>query len=110
MSKFKNAALALAVVGLLSTQANASEAQVQDLQAMPVAEFSQSDIHAMFEQSDKPMKIAALSSSEMKETEGAVWWYGVYYYGPTIVGAGSWLATSGWRTIPGLYHNIRQRW
>jgi len=48
--------------------------------------------------------------AKMKETEVAVWWYGVYYYGPTIVGAGSWLATSGWRTIPGVYHNIRQRW
>lgn len=110
MSKFIHAALALAAAGLLSAQVHAGEAHVQDPQVMPVVAFSQSDIHAMFEQSDTPMKIAALSSSEMKETEGAVWWFGAYYYGPAIVGAGSWLATSGWRTIPGVYHNIRQRW
>ncbi|MBA4262619.1 MAG: hypothetical protein C0443_11560 [Comamonadaceae bacterium] len=110
MSKFKHAALALAAAGLLSAQAHAGEAQVQDLQAVPVAAFSQSDIQSMFEQAGQPMEMAALSTAEMKETEGAVWWFAAYYYGPAIAGAGSWLATSGWRAIPGFYHNVRQRW
>ncbi len=71
MSKFKLAALALAAAGLLSAQAQAGEAQVQSLQAMPVAAFSQSDIQGMFEQAGQPMELAALSGQEMQETEGA---------------------------------------
>lgn len=67
----KHAALALAAAGLLSAQAHAGEAQVQSLQAMPVAAFSQSDVNAMFEQAGQSMEIAALSAVEMKETEGA---------------------------------------
>ncbi|MCW8165631.1 hypothetical protein D8B22_04435 [Verminephrobacter aporrectodeae subsp. tuberculatae] len=72
LKKFKHAALALATAGLLSAQAHASEAQVENLQALPVAAFSQADIDAMFEQADKPMQLAALSDQDMKETEGAV--------------------------------------
>ena len=72
MKQIKHAALALAMVGMLSAQAHASEAQVQSPQdAKPVAAFSQTDISAMFEQADKPMQLVALSQQEMKETEGA---------------------------------------
>jgi len=73
--KFKNAALALAVAGLLSAQVHAAETQVKDLQAAPIATlatFDQTDISAMFEQTAQPMQLAALSSVEMKETEGAL--------------------------------------
>ncbi|MBS3934904.1 MAG: hypothetical protein KGZ43_01920 [Sulfuritalea sp.] len=76
MNQFKHAALALAMAGLLSAQAQASEAQVQKLQAaQPVAAFSQTDIDALFEQADKPMQLAALSQQEMKETDGAALWF-----------------------------------
>lgn len=75
MKQFKHAAVALAMVGMLSAQANASEAQVQNLQAaQPIAAFSQTDIDAMFEQAGQPMQLAALSQQEMRETEGVVWW------------------------------------
>lgn len=68
MKQLKHAALALAMTGLLSAQAHASE----NLQAaQPVAAFSQTDINAMFEQAGQPMQLAALSQQEMKETEGA---------------------------------------
>jgi len=69
MRKLKHTALALAMAGLLSAQANAT--QLENLQTLPVAAFSQTDINAMFEQTDKPMQLAALSRQEMKETEGA---------------------------------------
>lgn len=75
MSKFKHAALGLAAAGLLSAQAHAGEAQVQSLQAMPVAPFSQSDISGMFDQAGQSMQLAALSGQEMKETEGAFFWF-----------------------------------
>ncbi|MCW5237240.1 hypothetical protein [Verminephrobacter eiseniae] len=68
MRKLKHTALALAMAGLLSAQANAT--QLENLQTLPVAAFSQTDINAMFEQADKPMQLAALSRQEMKETEG----------------------------------------
>ena len=71
MKTWKQAALALAAAGLLSAQAQATEAQVNPL---PVPAFSQVDILAMFEQVDKPVEVVALSSVEMKETEGA-WWF-----------------------------------
>jgi hypothetical protein len=68
MKSWKKAALALAAAGVLSAQAYASEVQVDQL---PVVSFSQAEVHAMFEPADKPMEIVALSSVEMKETEGA---------------------------------------
>ena len=72
MSKLKHATLALATAGLLSTQAHAGEANVDNLQAIPVAAFNQTDLNAMFEQAGQPMQLAALSGQEMKETEGAL--------------------------------------
>lgn len=88
MSKFKHAALALATAGLLSAQAHAGEAQVQGLQAMPVAAFSQSDVNGMFEQAGQSMQLAALSGQEMKETEGAFINFGTAAFGGFVGGAG----------------------
>jgi len=68
MKPWKKAALALAVAGVLSAQAQAAEAQVDKL---PTAAFSQADIEAMFERSGEPIQLASLSSTEMSETEGA---------------------------------------
>ncbi|NMG68792.1 hypothetical protein [Parazoarcus communis] len=86
MKQFKHAALTLVMAGLLSAQAHASEAQVQNLQAaQPIATFSQTDINAMFEQAGRPMQLAALSQQEMKETEGA--WWPILYYAPALSGA-----------------------
>lgn len=106
MQPWKKAALALAVAGVLSAQAQAAEAQEDKL---PITAFNQADIEAMFERSGEPIQLASLSSKEMKETEGAWLPFAFYYYGPAIAGGVSWMATSGWRTIPGVWHNTRQR-
>jgi hypothetical protein len=108
MSKFKHAALALVAASLMAVQAQATEVQAQSPQAVPVATFSQADINTMFEQAGKPMQLAALSGQEMKETEGS--WFWLYFYGPQIATATTWMANTGWRAIPGWYHSFRQRW
>lgn len=99
MSKFKNAALALAAAGLFTAQAHASEAQATSLQAAPVAAvFSALDIQGMFEQAGKPMEVAALSSVEMKETEGAFNPWGAA--GGAVWGGGSVVMNNIGRGIP----------
>jgi len=71
--KMKHLGLTLALAGMLSTQAYAGEAQIEALQpAAPVAAFTDADLKALFEHADKPMRLAALSDAEMRETEGAV--------------------------------------
>lgn len=74
MNTFKHAAtiVALSAAGLLSTQAYAAEAGIKAASnPQKLSAFSQDDINGMFETSGKPMKLAALSQKEMKETEGA---------------------------------------
>ena len=71
MSKFKHAAQALAAASLMAVQAHATQVQAQSPQVVPVATFSQADINTMFDQAGQPMQLVALSSQEMKETEGA---------------------------------------
>ncbi len=73
--QLKHTVLALAAAGVLSAQAHASEAQVEAavLPSQTVTTFSEADLTALFESSDKPMQLAALSEVEMKETEGAFW-------------------------------------
>jgi hypothetical protein len=73
--QLKHAILALAAAGMLSGQAYAAETQVAAVGAQPVADFSQADLQALFEQDAKPMQLAALSEQEMRETEGAVIWF-----------------------------------
>jgi len=72
--QLKHTVIALAAAGMLSTQAYASEMQV-DAALQPgetVAAFTDADIQAMFEQeAGQPMQLAALSQQEMRETEGA---------------------------------------
>lgn len=109
MTKFKQVALALTTAGLLATQVHAGEAQAPALHHAPLTAFSQQDIGSLFDQAGQPMQLAALSDVEMRETEGAWIPFAFYYYGPAIAGGVSWMATSGWRTIPGIYHNTRQR-
>ncbi|AQR63669.1 hypothetical protein BXU06_00260 [Aquaspirillum sp. LM1] len=73
MNQIKHAALALAMVGMLLAQAHASEAQVQNLQAVqPVAAFSQTDINAMFEQTEQPMQLATLSQAGDERNRGSM--------------------------------------
>lgn len=85
--QLKHTVVALAVAGMLSTQAYAIEVQVeagmQPEQA--VATFTDTDLQALFEVADKPMQLAALSEQEMKETEGA-WWPVVYRVGGGLAG------------------------
>lgn len=71
MKKFKIGAVALATTFLLTGQAKADETQTTNHLADTTTSFSQSDIHAMFDQLGRPLEIAALSQQEMKETEGA---------------------------------------
>jgi len=82
--QLKHTVVALAAAGLLSTQAHASEMQVEAATqpAQAVAAFTDADIGALFEASDKPMQLAALSEQEMKETEGA------FFFVPMAIGAG----------------------
>ncbi|MFZ1181243.1 MAG: hypothetical protein WAN92_07000 [Herbaspirillum sp.] len=79
MKKFKRATLILVTASLLSAQvqaqayaqAYANEVQQENVQALSVAAFTQTDIDTMFVQMDQPMQLAMLSQQEMKETEGA---------------------------------------
>jgi hypothetical protein len=77
--QLKHTFVALAAAGLLSTQAYASEAQIEAAipSAQPVAAFTDADMQALFGQEDaqKPIQLAALSPQEMKETEGAALWF-----------------------------------
>jgi len=71
--QLKHTVVALAAAGLLSVQAHAGEMQVKAAiqPAQTVAAFTDADLQALFEASDKPMQLAALSQQEMRETEGA---------------------------------------
>ena len=72
MNTIKRMALVLATVGMVSTQAYAGESAVKMTPLSPqLSAFSQDDINSMFEASGKPMQLAALSTQEMKDTEGA---------------------------------------
>jgi hypothetical protein len=112
MKQFKHAALVLAMAGVLSAQANASEARVQNLHtAQPLAAFSQTDINAMFEQTGQPMQLAALSQQEMKDTEGA--WIWLYMYAPQITAASMWAYHAAPRigsTIDSIRYNYWPRY
>ena len=80
MSTIKRMALVLATVGMVSTQVYAGESAVKTTPLSPqLSAFSQDDINSMFEVSGKPMQLAALSTQEMKETEGA--------FVPAVIGA-----------------------
>jgi hypothetical protein len=109
MSKLKKVAMALGIATLISAQAHANDGPSQNLAVTPAAVFSQAEIQAMFEQGSTPLQLAALSQREMRETEGEWIPFAFYYYGPAIAGGVSWLATSGWRTIPSVWNNSRQR-
>ena len=41
----------------------------------PIQQFTAADTQSLFEQDAKPMQLAPLSAQEMKETEGALWYY-----------------------------------
>lgn len=77
MTKLKHAALALAAASALSTQVHAGELSEQRAtDAYPVAAFTPTDINRLFENTDKPIQLVALSTKEMAETEGAFNVYG----------------------------------
>lgn len=106
--KLKHVALALAATAMLTAQAQASETQVQTLQAVqPTVIFAETDMQAMFEGSDKPMQLAALSGQEMKETNGAYWNYviggvaGGFYNGIGYYSTTSNTTWGGWATAVG---------
>ncbi len=73
--KVKKALVVLVAAGMLSAQAYATEAQVEAAipPAQTAAVFTDADFQALFEPTDQPMQLAALSEQEMRETEGA-WW------------------------------------
>ena len=100
----KSTLFAAVLAASLAAPAFANDAPL----AAPLPQFTAADTQMLFEQDVKPMQLAALSAKEMKETEGE--WFWLYFYGPQIATAATWLANTGWRTIPGVYHNIRQRW
>lgn len=73
--KLKHAILALASAGLFTTQTYAMEAHEHKPHTQPVAEFNDIEIRGMFDASDKPLELAALSGTEMLETDGALLWF-----------------------------------
>ena len=76
MKTFKQAAVVIATVGMVSMQAHAGETAVKSATSIqPMAAFSQNDINGLFDQADKPIQLAALSKQEMKDTEGAFAWF-----------------------------------
>jgi len=70
----KHTVVALAAAGLLSVQAHAGEMPVEAAiqPAQTAAAFTDADLQALFEASDEPMQLAALSGQEMRETAGAL--------------------------------------
>lgn len=71
--KAKNVVLVLAATGLISSQALAAEAGVKGVSSTHTqATFTEADASTLFETSGKPMQVASLSSTEMKDTRGAV--------------------------------------
>lgn len=105
MIPVKHTFVTLATVGLLSTQAYASEAQVETgmQPEQAVDTFTDTDLQALFEVADKPMQLAALSEQEMKETEGAWVWNTVAW---TVGGGGLGTLTYLW-TTPSAQWNWR---
>lgn len=73
MRKLKQTATALATISLVASQALASEARGEPPQTPPATSLSQSDINFLFEKSEKPVELVALSQQEMQDTEGAIW-------------------------------------
>lgn len=75
--QLKQLGLSLVLAGMLSTHAYASEAVIEaaPLAAAPVNAVTQDDLVALFgaEEAGKPMQVATLSDTEMRETEGAYW-------------------------------------
>ena len=70
--KAKHVVLVLVSTGLISSQALAAEAGIQGASSVQTQEaFTEADAANLFEQSNKPMQVAALSSTEMKKTQGA---------------------------------------
>jgi len=79
--KMKSILLTVALAANLAAPAFANEGPV----SAPFQLFSEADTQMLFAQDAKPMQLASLSQTEMKETEGALWWYvpyAVYYYAP----------------------------
>lgn len=70
--KAKHVVLVLASTGLISSQALAAEVGIEDTSSAQSKEvFTEADASNLFEQSNKPMQVASLSSTEMKDTKGA---------------------------------------
>ena len=62
--------------------------KVQTASVASPIEFTATEMQSLFEQDAQPMQVAALSPTEMKETEGAFVWNGVIGGG---IGLGSYL-------------------
>lgn len=107
MKPLTRLALTLVTAGLLSSQVYASEARIPDLLPnRPMAAFSETDINAMFEPSNRPTQLTALSQQEMKETEGAFW--PLLYYAPLATSAlYAAYQTSAYMPLYHFYHAIR---
>ena len=108
MNRLKTTILAGALSATMAIPAFANESP--SLSA-PLPQFSAADASLIFEADAKPMQLAALSQQEMKETEGAIFWmYYAYASAPAMYGAANWMNSTGWRTIPVTYYNIRNQW
>ena len=79
------------IAGMLAASM-AAPAFANETVAAPLPQLTMQDAQTLFEQDANPMQLAALSSQEMKETEGAFIWNGVI---GGAIGLGSY-AYSNW--------------
>ncbi|MDO5056922.1 MAG: hypothetical protein Q4E06_06260 [Lautropia sp.] len=85
--KAKNVVLVLATTGLISSQSLAAEVDVKaPASPQTQAAFTEADASTLFEASGKPMQVAALSSVEMKDTQGAAIPVALYHAAGGIAG------------------------
>ena len=99
MSKMKT----LCAATLLAACALSQPVLAQSVEptALPSATLDATDLSFAFEQTAQPMQMAMLSEQEMKETEGAVFWWGVAGFVGGVVNAGFYLRDNPNRTFGG---------
>jgi len=100
--KLKSTLFAGVLAASLAVPAFANDTPV----ATPLPQFTTADTQMLFEQDARPMQLVALSQQEMKETEGAWFWF--YAAAPLMYSTANWMYSGGWRVIPSVWHRVRQ--
>lgn len=81
-------ATALIAACTISQPVLADVTESATLPALNTLALESNDLNFAFEQTNQPLQMATLSQQEMKETEGAVFWWGVAGFVGGVVNAG----------------------